>query len=186
MALGTYRTCTYIAGDWDNDKDAIDQLKRWNESNHWGLRFKDVHELTSSRDTSRACSIKNSLRERMSVSKTFVLVVGDSTKYLRKGSCEYCPEKRWSSLYGINYCSKGYSYDTKSFVDYEIDQAIKAYNEGKMDIIVLYKAATVNKEKCPSAIWNYGYHTGMKSTQYYPYTHIDWDYGKVKAAFDSL
>ena len=25
-----YRTCTYIAGDWENDFDAVNQLKKWN------------------------------------------------------------------------------------------------------------------------------------------------------------
>lgn len=39
----TYRTCTYIAGDWDNDNAAVTQLKKWNEGNKWGFTFKDVH-----------------------------------------------------------------------------------------------------------------------------------------------
>lgn len=31
--MAIYRTRTYIAGDWDNDKDAVDQLHKWNDSN---------------------------------------------------------------------------------------------------------------------------------------------------------
>lgn len=33
----TYRTRTYIAADWTSDQDAIEQLKRWNNSERWGL-----------------------------------------------------------------------------------------------------------------------------------------------------
>lgn len=38
--MATYRTRTYIAGDWDNDKDAVDQLHKWNDSNYWNLSFR--------------------------------------------------------------------------------------------------------------------------------------------------
>lgn len=48
----TYRTRTYIAGDWDHDKDAVDQLHKWNDSKYWSLSFTDAHDLTSSRDSS--------------------------------------------------------------------------------------------------------------------------------------
>lgn len=34
-----YRTKTYIAGDWDHDRDAVEQIHKWN------LDFHDVHEL---------------------------------------------------------------------------------------------------------------------------------------------
>ena len=65
----TYRTCTYIAGDWTGDSSAIEELHKWNESDHWGLSFTDVHSLTQSRDSSQNCSIKSSLRTRMNYSK---------------------------------------------------------------------------------------------------------------------
>lgn len=29
-----YRTRTYIAADWDGDRDAVDQLHKWNDSNY--------------------------------------------------------------------------------------------------------------------------------------------------------
>ena len=45
-----YRTKTYIAADWDTDLDAVEQLYKWNDSNHWGLSFNDAHELTQARD----------------------------------------------------------------------------------------------------------------------------------------
>lgn len=74
--MATYRTRTYIAGDWDNDKDAVDQLHKWNDSNYWNLSFTDAHDLTSSRDSSLNCTIKASLKTRMDASKhSFLLLV---------------------------------------------------------------------------------------------------------------
>lgn len=179
MALGTYRTCTYIAGDWDSDVDAVNILKHWNESNHWGLSFKDVHDLTSSRDTSRACSIKVSLKARMDVSKSFVLIVGSNTSAIRKGSCEYCPDRIWNQWLGRMICSKGKTYDTSSFVEYECKKAIEA----GIKIVVLYKSTSVNKSNCPSIIRNYGTHVAMKHWNYlYSPARIEWDYNAVKNA----
>ena len=56
-----YRTKTYIAGDWDGDKDAIDQLYKWKESKYLSLDFIDAHDLHQARDTSLNCSIKSHL-----------------------------------------------------------------------------------------------------------------------------
>ena len=81
----TYRTRTYIAGDWDHDKDAVDQLHKWNDSKYWSLSFTDAHDLTSSRDSSLNCTIKSSLKTRMDASKTFVLIVGDQTASVTAG-----------------------------------------------------------------------------------------------------
>ena len=60
-----YRTRTYIAADWTGDIEVVDQLRKWNDSNYWGLSFTDAHDLTSARDTSLPCTIKESLRERL-------------------------------------------------------------------------------------------------------------------------
>ena len=73
-----YRTRTYIAGDWDHDKDAVEALHRWNESSKYGLSFSDAHELKQAKDTSLNCSIKRSLAERLDASKTFILIVGNT------------------------------------------------------------------------------------------------------------
>ena len=40
-----YRTKTYIAAEWDGDKDAVEQLKKWNDSNYWGTYSKRVMEV---------------------------------------------------------------------------------------------------------------------------------------------
>ena len=63
-----YRTRTYIAGDWDHDKDAVDALYWWNDNSRYGLSFLDAHELKQARDTSLNCSIKKSLAERLNAS----------------------------------------------------------------------------------------------------------------------
>ena len=56
-----YRTRTYLAGDWTGDQDLIQTLKKWNDSDYWGLTFSDTHDLMQSYDTSMPCSIKRSL-----------------------------------------------------------------------------------------------------------------------------
>lgn len=169
-----YRTKTYIAADFDHDKDAVDQLHKWNDSNYWSLSFTDAHDLQTSRDSSLYCSIKTSLKMRMDYSKTFVLIVGKETKSITKGGCQYCGSYNSHN----NYCAKGYSVDYRSYIKYECDKAVEA----GIKIIVLYNDTIVNKDKCPDAIKNLGYHTAMvfyENGKYY------WDYNAVKKAFDS-
>lgn len=165
------RTKTYIAADWSGDKDAVDQLYKWNESNFWSLSFNDAHELTQARDGSLNCSIKSSLGVRFDASKTFVLIIGSSTKSLRSGSCHYCGS--YNSWTGS--CARGYSVDYRSYIEHECDKAIR---DG-LKIVVLYKSATVDKSKCPDAIKNLGTHAAMwfyKDGNYY------WNYQAVKDA----
>ena len=117
-----YRTRTYIAADWDGDRDAVDQLHKWNDSNYWGLSFTDAHDLQQSRDSSLPCSIKSSLKERMDHSKRFVLIVGDSTDTVTKGSCRYCGSyNSWTSS-----CARLHSVDYRSYIKYECDKAVEA------------------------------------------------------------
>ena len=87
-----YRTRTYIAGDWTGDEDLISELQHWNESSYWNISFIDAHELTQARDTSLPCSIKRSLKERLDVSKTFVLIIGDDTKKSDQGRLQILPK----------------------------------------------------------------------------------------------
>ncbi|MBF4349282.1 molecular chaperone Tir, partial [Vibrio anguillarum] len=35
----TRRTKTYLAAEWDGDRNAIEQLHKWNDSNFWSLSF---------------------------------------------------------------------------------------------------------------------------------------------------
>lgn len=167
-----YRTRTYIAADWDNDKDAVDQLHKWNDSDYWGLSFLDAHELQQSRDTSLPCSIKKSLKDRMDCSKQFVLIVGEKTTALTKGGCQHCGSYN-SHTYS---CARGHNVDYRSYVDYECDIAVAA----GIDIVVLYNATCVDKSLCPSGLRDLGRHARMAKYcdgKYY------WDYQSVKDAF---
>lgn len=159
----TNRTKTYLAGDWTGDKDLIKKIQEWNTSNRFGLNFVDVHELTSSNDGSLNCSIKASLRARMNISKTFVLVVGKNTKSLRSGACFCCSRYR-IAYNGSPYClnSQFNSIDNRSFVQYECEMALKDYNDGKLkNIVVIYNGRTTpDKSLCPDCLKNVGIHIG--------------------------
>ena len=168
-----YRTKTYIAADWSDDNDAVDQLHKWNDNKNWSLSFTDAHKLTQARDGSLNCNIKTSLCTRLDASKTFVLIVGSGTKTVRSGSCQYCDSyNSWTTS-----CAREYSVDYRSYIEYECDIAIR----DELKIVVLYNAATVNKSKCPDTIKNVGTHAAMcylKDGTYY------WDYQAVKNAID--
>lgn len=174
----TYRTKTYIAADWENDKGAVDQLHTWNDSNYWSLTFSDAHDLTQARDSSLNCNIKSSLKSRLDASKRFVLIVGNNTTSVTSGSCQYCNSYN-SHTYS---CGRRYSVDYKNYIQYECEQTLKAYNNGDMKIIVLYNSSTINKSKCPEALRNVGIHSQMGKV------HRDgkcyYDYQTVKDAFD--
>lgn len=167
-----YRNKTYIAGDWDNDHDAVEQIYKWKDSNRWGLDFHDAHAMKQARDSSLPCSIKKSLKERMDASKRFVLIVGDHTNTLTKGGCHLCSS--YNSYLG--YCARGYYTDKRSFIKYECDKAIEA----NIDIVVLYNSISVDRSKCPEVVRDVGKHVPMifKGTDgsYY------WNYYAVKDA----
>lgn len=163
----TYRTRTYIAGDWTNDKDAINQLYKWNDSDYWGLDFVDVHKFHQSSDGSLDCSIKSSLRERMDTCKTFVLVVGDKTNETTSGSCSNC------SSYFYGTCKKNIATSDKSYIQFECDKAVR----DKLRIIVLYNSTRVNKLKCPESVRNIGVHIPMKI---YKDGQLQWNYSLIK------
>lgn len=169
-----YRNKTYIAADWEHDKNAVDQIYKWKNSNAWSLDFHDAHEITQARDSSLPCSIKRSLKERMDSSKLFVLIVGNHTDSVTKGSCQFC--QSYNSYGG--YCARGDSVDKKSFIKYECEKAVEA----DIQIVVLYKDVNVDKSKCPEAVRYRGKHVPMiykgLDGKYY------WDYNTVKYALD--
>lgn len=170
-----YRTRTYIAGDWDNDIDAVNQLHKWNNSNYWSLSFTDAHDLTSANDSSLNCSIKASLKKRMDISKTFVLIVGDHTNSVTAGSCKWCGSYNAYT----QHCAKNYSVDYRSYIKYECEKAVEA----GIKIIVLYNSTRVDKSKCIEDVKNKGIHVSMvyKGSD----GKLYWDYQAVKNAFES-
>ena len=105
--------------------------------------------------------------------------INDSnTDTVTAGSCIYCGS--YNSY--TKACAKGHSIDYRSYIKYECDEALKAYNDGNMKIIVLYNSCSVNKSRCPSALRNVGIHSPMGKV------HSDgkcyYDYATVKKAFD--
>ncbi|WP_298562800.1 hypothetical protein [uncultured Phascolarctobacterium sp.] len=169
----TYRTKTYIAGDWTGDHDAIEQLHKWKRSHYWSLSFTDAHELTQARDSSLNCSIKASLSARLDASKTFVLIVGSNTKTVRSGSCQYCS----SNNRFTNRCERGYSIDYRSYIEFECNKAVR----DRLKIVVLYNAARVDRTKCPDMVKDVGTHVAMCTYRDGQYC---WDYQTVKNVID--
>ena len=167
-----YRTKTYIAAAWDEDKEVVDTLRMWNSFANLSLNFTDAHELTQARDTSLCCSVKRSLSERMNASKTFVLIVGAKTKDLTKGSCQYCD----FYLPISQKCLKEYqSVDLRSYIEYECEKALK---DG-LKIVVIYNYLNVDKSKCPEVLRDVGTHIPAyikKGNE----TH--WNYQEIKDA----
>ena len=149
-----YRTKTYLAGDWDGDKDLISEIQKWNDSDRWALSFSDAHELKQARDGSLYCSIKNSLADRLNASKMFVLIVGKDTNILMAGSCKYCS----SYFSSTGKCQRNMHVDFRSYIRFECEKAAKDYANGDMRIVVIYNYAYVHKDKCPEAVRNIGIH----------------------------
>lgn len=171
--MSLYRTRTYIAADFDNDKDAVDKLLQWNASKYWSMSFTNAHDLQSSYDTSKPCSIKKSLKSRMDGSKTFVLIVGDGTDDITKGGCQLC--QSYNSY--TKSCARGYCIDYRSYIKYECDKAVEA----GIKIVVFYKATKIQRWKCPESIRYKGNHVPMfcmRDGTYY------WDYNAAKAALE--
>ncbi|CZT38419.1 TIR domain-containing protein [Streptococcus agalactiae] len=79
-----YRNKTYVAFDGDNDMRYYQLMKAWKQSDNTAFNFYDAHDINRARDSSQEESIKRQLRERMTNSKVFILLIGENTKYLRK------------------------------------------------------------------------------------------------------
>ena len=182
------RTCTYVAGDWTGDADAIDQIMTWNNGNKWSLHFTDVHSLTQSYDGSLNCSIKSSLRTRMGISKKFVLVVGSKTSSLRSGACYQCAwYKSPKSIFEFASCGRNHLYiDNRSYVDFECDIAKNDFDQNKLDIVVLYNSVNVNKDLCPEPFKDIEKQFPMKKwiRDLQGNWHIVWDYDTVRKAIE--
>ena len=165
------RTKTYIAADWDTDYEVVEKLCEWNKSDHYNLHFLNAHDEKQSRDTSKYCSIKRSLKDRMDISKTFILIVGPNTNSITKGSCRYCGRYSSSSY----KCLDGYSLDFRSYIDYECEKAVEA----GIKIIVIYNYASIRKDKCPPLLRDIGTHI-----QFYYYLGDDcyYNYSVIRDA----
>ncbi|MBZ5502315.1 MAG: TIR domain-containing protein [Acidobacteriia bacterium] len=81
MSLGT----TYVIFDGDKDRYAYAFMKGWKVNDRVEFDFRDAHDIGNM--TGRAQDetyVKSELRKRMEASKQVVVLVGESTKNLRK------------------------------------------------------------------------------------------------------
>lgn len=162
---------SYIAADYDHDKNAVDHIKWLKEKGY--LSYNDAHDLQQSYDSSLACSIKKSLKFRMDNSYKFVLIVGEQTNTVTKGGCQLC-----SSYNSHTYaCARGYSVDYRSFIKFECDKAV----ELGIKIVVLYNSTAVNRNLCPEAIRWKGTHARMQYVG--PDGSLYWDDNSIIQAF---
>lgn len=79
-----YRNKTYVAFDGDKDIKYYNLMKAWKQNDNTEFNFFDAHDINNANDSSQEETIKRKLRERMDNSKVFVLLIGESTKYLTK------------------------------------------------------------------------------------------------------
>jgi hypothetical protein len=79
-----YKTKVYVGFDGDKDIHYYRLLIAWAKNKNLDFSLNDAHDINSARDTSTEETIKRRLRERLNGSKAFILLVGESTKYLYK------------------------------------------------------------------------------------------------------
>jgi hypothetical protein len=171
MVKSYSRPCTYIAADWDGDKSAVQIIQEWNNDYRKFISFKDAHDLMQARDNSLNCSIKASLCSRLDESYKFILVVGNGTKTVRSGSCQYC-----SSLNSYShYCARRHSVDYRSYIDFECQKAVR---DG-LQIVILYNSGSIDRDKCLDAVRWQGTHKEMWSWNGNSWA---WDYNKIATA----
>ena len=76
---------TYVIFDGDKDRYACAFMKGWKATDRVEFDFRDAHDIGPM--TGRAedeAYVKSELRKRMKASNQVVVLVGESTKYLRK------------------------------------------------------------------------------------------------------
>jgi hypothetical protein len=79
-----YRNKTYIAFDGDNDMHYYRLMTAWSAHEGFDFDICNAHDLNTARDSSQEASIKRQLSERFANSKQFIVLIGESTRYLTK------------------------------------------------------------------------------------------------------
>ena len=133
----------YIAGDFDRDKEIVDQILAWSKVLWKPFKFHDTHEIQQSSDESLPCSIKESLTYRLKQSDVFVLIVGDQTDSSTQGSYQYC-----ESYDNRGYYHRGKSVTSKSYIHFKCRRTV----ELNLRIVVIYPPTNIEKEKCPKEV----------------------------------
>lgn len=80
----SYRNKTFVSFDGESDMTYYRLMTAWKQNDNVPFSFYDAHEVNTARDTSSEDSIKAQLLKRMMITKVFVLLVGDKTRYLYK------------------------------------------------------------------------------------------------------
>jgi hypothetical protein len=179
------RNRTYLSGDWESDADLLYQLVQWNEEGNWGLSFIHVQDEMEPLSNCLYCTIKRLLEEQMSVSKSFVLIVGKRTKRLRDGSCGRCKEHVKSMITSKRFkCRHEKDYDIRGYVQYECDLARKRYDLGKIKIIILYNFDSILLDYCPESLIEVGVHLPVYTRN--EFGTLDWNYEAIKNALETI
>jgi hypothetical protein len=79
-----YKNKVYVGFDGDKDIHYYRLLTAWSNNDRFDFNLLDAHDINTARDSSTEETIKIRLRERFDNSKAFILLVGESTKYLYK------------------------------------------------------------------------------------------------------
>ena len=79
-----YRNKTYVCFDADTDMHYYRLMQAWKQNDNIDFNFYNAHDLNNLMQTSSEETIKTKLRERLRNTKVFVLLIGESTKYLYK------------------------------------------------------------------------------------------------------
>jgi hypothetical protein len=79
-----YRNKTYIAFDGDKDMRYYRLMTAWSANDGFDFDISNAHDVNSARDSSQEASIKRQLRERFANSKLFLILIGESTRYLTR------------------------------------------------------------------------------------------------------
>jgi len=80
----SYQNKTFVSFDGDSDMHYYRLMTAWKQNDDLPFNFYNAHDLNSARDSSTEESIKAQLAERLRNSKVFVLLVGETTRYLYK------------------------------------------------------------------------------------------------------
>lgn len=80
----SYRNKVFVSFDGDSDMHYYRLMMAWKQNDNIPFNFYNAHDLNAARDSSLEQSIRNQLAERLRNSKVFVLLVGESTRYLYK------------------------------------------------------------------------------------------------------
>lgn len=79
-----YKNKTYISFDADNDMTYYRLMCAWKQNEGIPFNFHNVHDINPNPNLTSEKNIKQQLRIRFENTKTFILLIGEKTRYLYK------------------------------------------------------------------------------------------------------